>query len=159
VIRFVESAEKLAQVRGHGRWFPRQQSAQPVSYFVTNCLIVLWFKVHSSHSQALPLQQQQPLDPVFSLCKEFMADSQFPRAYEIGKPGPSSKTRRAACGIWPSCGEVIGCSFGSIDARRPDANELASQRPEDAAHPIARTKLPTVAAAARGPPALFSPPL
>jgi hypothetical protein len=26
------------------------------------------------------LQQQQTLDPVFSLCKEFMADSQFPRA-------------------------------------------------------------------------------
>ena len=46
---------------------------------------MLWFKVHSSHSLALPLQQQQPLDPVFSLCKEFMADSQFPRAYEIGK--------------------------------------------------------------------------
>jgi hypothetical protein len=74
VIRFVEPTEKRAQARGHGWWFPFQQNAQPVSYFVTDCPIVLWFKVHSSHSLALPLQRQQPLDLVFSLCKEFMAD-------------------------------------------------------------------------------------
>jgi hypothetical protein len=79
-------AGRCAQARGHGRWFAWQQNAQPaVSYFVKDCLILFWFKIHSSHFQALLLQQQQPLDPVFSLCKEFMADSQFPRAYKIGK--------------------------------------------------------------------------
>jgi hypothetical protein len=46
------------------------------------------FRLALVHSLALPLQQQQPLDPVFSLCKEFMADSQILRACKIGTLGP-----------------------------------------------------------------------
>ena len=86
------------------------QNAQPVSYFVTDCPIVLWFKVHSSRSLALSLQQQQTPDAVYSLCKEFMADSQFPRAYKIDKHTPSSKAREA-CGNWPFCDVEIGTAL------------------------------------------------
>jgi hypothetical protein len=57
-VRFVESTDKPAQARRRWRRLPRQQKAQPVSYFVTDCLVVLWLKVHGSHSQALGLQHQ-----------------------------------------------------------------------------------------------------
>jgi hypothetical protein len=91
-----ESAEKFAQALGYGRWFPGQQNAQPVSYFVTDRLVVLRFKVHSSLSKLCPFNNNKTFDPRFPLRKNFMADKQFRLLGDRqALSGPSSKLRTA----------------------------------------------------------------
>ena len=100
VIRFVESVEKRAERRradtASGSRGSKIRSLSPI---ITDCPIVLWFKVHSSPLLGLSLQQQQTLEPVFSLCREFMAGSEFPRAYKIGKHSWARVARLAESGL------------------------------------------------------------